>query len=300
MSVINGLNGGVGLNESKNISYDNSISGLESTDVNSAIDEIATLNKSDKKELVLLSDNWSGIKAPFIYRLSVDGITDDSTVYVSLPNDATSEQISLVADALLDVGGIGDGYVDIVSRGSKLLVDIPVIVHVCNVIPVPKGRDAYYIGYVAPEEINITATNVGDAINQICDLVLHSGVSTDANRVFVDDSKLGMGVKTVQELMEHLVQQGLNGAGRKHEIITIKSEDWVGDVAPYIATIPIAGVTDDTEANLLTPFDITPDQYQVLSHASIVTACTKTGNVVLKAFGDKPKIDLPVDILVYL
>ena len=299
MSVINGLNGGVGLNESKNISYDNSISGLESTDVNSAIDEIATLNKSDKKELVLLSDNWSGIKAPFIYRLSVDGITDDSTVYVSLPNDATSEQISLVADALLDVSGIGDGYVDIVSRGSKLLVDIPVVVHVCNVIPVPRGRDAYYIGYVAPNDINIDATNVGDAINQLCNLVTHSGLSTDATNIHIDDTNLHTGATNLQEVLEYFVNNGI-GSGRKHELITIPSESWEGEVAPYTTSIPIDGVTENTEASIITPFDVTYDQYQVISHAEIVTACTKTGNVVLKAFGDKPKIDLPIDILIYL
>ena len=299
MSVINGLNGGVGLNESKNISYDNSISGLESTDVNSAIDEIATLNKSDKKELVLLSDNWSGIKAPFIYRLSVDGITNESTVYVSLPNDATSEQISLVSDALLDVSGIGDGYVDIVSRGSKLLVDIPVIVHVCNVIPVPKGRDAYYIGYVAPNDINIDATNVGDAINQLCNLVTHSGLSTDASNIHIDDTNLHTGATNIQGVLEYFVNNGI-GSGRKHELVTILSESWEGEVAPYTTSIPIDGVTENTEASIITPFDVTYDQYQVLSHAEIVTACTKTGNVVLKAFGDKPKIDLPIDILIYL
>ena len=298
MSVINGLCGTSGSADASNISYDNANSGLESAVIQDAIDEIATLNRSIMHELVLLANNWSGIKAPFKYRLMVNGITEESTVYVSLPNDASSEQIDLVSDALLDVSGIGSGYVDIISRGNKLLVDIPVIVHVCNTIAVPHGRDAYYIKYVPPKNSPLTATTAGDAIDQLCQLVLNSRSSTAAN-ITVDAESLKIDVHNVQEALEYFVTNGV-ASGRKHVPTVISVENWEGDLAPYTTSVSIEGVTDTTEASVIAPFDITVDEHQALSHAEIVTGCTSNGKVVLKAFGEKPKIDIPVDILVYL
>ena len=293
MSVINGLNG-FGT-ESHNVVYDNTTSGLESTDVKSAIDEIALLNKSDTSECVLLSDNWSGMTAPFTYKLFVDGITNESTVYVSLPNNATSEMVSMVANALLDVNGIGEGYVEIISRGNKLMVDVPIMVHVSNVIPVPRGRDAYYIGYVAPEEIPITATNAGDAINQLCNLIMHSGLSTDAVNVHVDDTSLNIGAKNVQDVLNYILSYGFI-AGRDHALVTIPASSWEGDTAPYTARVNVYGVEEKSEISISAPFELSPDEYQVISHADIVTGKTHDDYITLKAFGDKPSIDLSLVI----
>ena len=83
-------------------------------------------------------------------------------------------------------------------------------------------------------------------------------------------------------------------------MVTVYADSWQGEIAPYTTIIEMNDVNENTDVTIITPFDITYDQYQVLSHAEIVTACTNSGHIVLKAFGDKPKIDLPIDILLYL
>lgn len=393
MSVINGL-GGIDHTSAGIVTYDNTFSGLESVIVQDAVDEIATLNRSDTYDLILLSDNWSGRKAPFTYRLEVEGITEESTVYVSLPNDATDDQVLQVSDALLDVSGIGDGYVDLVSRGNKLLEDIPVVVHVCNVIPVPRGRDAYYVSYKPPKGSLLKARTTGDAIDELCSLVTSSGLSTSADRISVNNASLNIGVRNVQEALEYLVIHGGSGGGAggrgrieveipvdgwrgdtvpyvnvvdvdagtkftelsvsplfdatsaqyaelaaagiiagstedgtiifkafgkkpeitltvtvgygvhvnlpSHVLVTIPSDGWVGSSAPYTTNIIVDGVTEETEVTVNTMFNTTVEEYYALSHAEIVTGCTTSGHVVLKAFGEKPTIDLPIDILLYL
>ena len=64
--------------------------------------------------------------------------------------------------------------------------------------------------------------------------------------------------------------------------------------------VGVIGVDVATDVDIITPFDITVDQYYELTHAGIVTSCTGDGRVVLKAFGEKPKMDLIVDILIYV
>ena len=85
-----------------------------------------------------------------------------------------------------------------------------------------------------------------------------------------------------------------------HVLTTLSPDNWVGTTAPYTTSIVVEGVRDTTEALVTTPFDITVEQYHALSHAEIITGCTTTGRVILKAYGEKPTIDLPVDILLYL
>lgn len=79
---------------------------------------------------------------------------------------------------------------------------------------------------------------------------------------------------------------------------TLLASGWTGDSAPYSYTLAVAGVTADSNQELLPALDITTEQLSALQAANIQDGGQAAGSITLKAFGeDKPTIDLPIRII---
>lgn len=79
---------------------------------------------------------------------------------------------------------------------------------------------------------------------------------------------------------------------------TLLASGWTGDSAPYSYTLAVAGVTADSNQELLPALGITTAQLTALQAANIQDDGQAAGSITLKAFGeDKPTIDLPIRII---
>ena len=78
----------------------------------------------------------------------------------------------------------------------------------------------------------------------------------------------------------------------------LSANNWSGDSAPYTYTLSISDVTTTSNQELLPALNITEEQLTALQSANIQDGGQSSGSVTLKAFGDKPTIDLPIRVIV--
>lgn len=89
------------------------------------------------------------------------------------------------------------------------------------------------------------------------------------------------------------------GAAAKSTIITatLAAASWSGDSAPYTYTLVVSGVTASSNQEILPSLDITQEQLEALQGANIVDGGQAAGSITLKAWGDKPSVDIPIRII---
>lgn len=80
--------------------------------------------------------------------------------------------------------------------------------------------------------------------------------------------------------------------------VTLASASWTGTAAPYTYTISNAAITATSTQELMPATDITADQLTALQNANIIDGGQDAGSMTLKAFGEKPSVDIPVRIIV--
>ena len=79
---------------------------------------------------------------------------------------------------------------------------------------------------------------------------------------------------------------------------TILASGWTGDAAPYTNTMSISGITATNEVEVLPSYDWTTEQAEAWSGAMILNGSQEVDTLILKAYGDKPVIDITVVILI--
>lgn len=78
---------------------------------------------------------------------------------------------------------------------------------------------------------------------------------------------------------------------------TLLSSGWTGTSAPFVYELAVSGVTASSNQEVLPATTVTADQLAAIQSANIVDGGQETGKIILKAFGDKPTIDLPIRII---
>lgn len=79
--------------------------------------------------------------------------------------------------------------------------------------------------------------------------------------------------------------------------LTLSASSWTGDSAPYTYTLSVNGVTTTSNQELLPAVNITEEQLTALQSANIQDGGQSADTIILKAFGDKPTIDLPIRVI---
>ena len=79
---------------------------------------------------------------------------------------------------------------------------------------------------------------------------------------------------------------------------TLSVASWIGNAAPYTYTLTLVGVTADNTVEMLPSAEITATQLEALQGANIQDGGQSANQIILKAFGDKPSVDLPVRFIV--
>lgn len=92
--------------------------------------------------------------------------------------------------------------------------------------------------------------------------------------------------------------KGTDYAGTSETVAaTLLATSWTGDSAPYTYTLAVTGVTATSNQELLPALNITSEQLTALQAANIQDGGQTANTIILKAFGDKPTIDLPIRVI---
>lgn len=79
---------------------------------------------------------------------------------------------------------------------------------------------------------------------------------------------------------------------------TLLAASWTGEEAPYSCTLAVSGVTLTSNQEILPPVDVTQEQLDAMQLANIQDGGQQAGKIVLKAWGVKPTVDLPIRVIV--
>lgn len=78
---------------------------------------------------------------------------------------------------------------------------------------------------------------------------------------------------------------------------SLLASGWVGASAPYTYALSVSEVTLTSNQELLPSLTITDAELRALQSANIIDAGQSAGVINLKAFGNKPTIDLPIRVI---
>lgn len=162
----------------------------------------------------------------------------------------------------------------------------------------------------------VTFTNLAnplintDAANKA---YVDTSVSTKQSKITTNGILKGDGTGTVtaaEETEVELVELTADsiGAASKEYVdsvatgttlsVTLASASWTGTAAPYTYTISNSAITATSTQELTPATDITADKLTALQNANIIDGGQAPGSMTLKAFGEKPSVDIPVRIIV--
>lgn len=92
--------------------------------------------------------------------------------------------------------------------------------------------------------------------------------------------------------------KGTDYAGASETVTaTLLAASWTGDAAPYTYTLAVSGVTATSNQEVLPALNITVEQLEALQSANIQDGGQAANTMTLKAYGDKPTIDLPIRVI---
>lgn len=79
---------------------------------------------------------------------------------------------------------------------------------------------------------------------------------------------------------------------------TLYASTWIGSSSPYTYNLSVSGVTTTSNQELLPSTTITSTQLEALQAANIQDGGQASGKLTLKAWGDKPTVNIPVRVII--
>ena len=149
--------------------------------------------------------------------------------------------------------------------------------------------------------VNITATNIG---------LGNVDNTSDVNKPISNATQAALNDKQAKITASGLLKgdgaggvttatKGTDYAGTSETVTaTLLAASWTGDAVPYSYTLTVTGVTANSNQELLPALNITSEQLTALQAANIQDGGQAANSVTLKAFGDKPTIDIPIRVIV--
>lgn len=106
---------------------------FEGTKLDAVLDEIdnkilSNAKKSKKIDTILTSTSWAGEGTPYIYNLTVDGVTETNVVEITTKEDLSAEQVECFIDSTITAAGQGMNTVTLKAWANKPSIDLPITV----------------------------------------------------------------------------------------------------------------------------------------------------------------------------
>lgn len=80
--------------------------------------------------------------------------------------------------------------------------------------------------------------------------------------------------------------------------VSVTANSWTGSSAPYTATVNVTGVTASNNIAVGVGGSLTDAQIEAVASANIVCTAQAAGSITLKAYGEKPTIALPINVII--
>ena len=95
------------------------------------------------------------------------------------------------------------------------------------------------------------------------------------------------------------IENKVNTKAAKSSLMTktLTAANWSGSAAPYTYNLSVAGVTSTSNQEILPGLNITAAQLEAFQGANIQDGGQSANTVVLKAFGDKPTVNIPIRVI---
>ena len=237
--------------------------------------------KSTITYATLLASAWDTSGDHPKYTLSVSGVTPDSNQEILPTANPSDEVMSALMAANLQDGGQADDVIYIIAYGNTPTINIPirVILRGCEPIDMPSDSG----------DMN---SSIYDPQGKFQDIFTYA--DTKQSKITTSGILKGDGAGGVSAAVK-----GTDYAGPSVGVTaTLSASSWTGDSAPYTYTLEVADVTNISNQELLPALNITEEQLTALQAANIQDGGQSAYTIVLKAFGDKPTIDIPIRVIV--
>lgn len=235
---------------------------------------------------LLKGDGAGGVSAAVAnedYRTDVGLVYNDTQFYYEITDSQAVADIGAQRGVALTAGDMANNSFAQIKVAQMPEVGFPTFSMVSNSFPSGEELIAVYDTSGKSNKsgnINLFAEALvieheGNSVTSIKGIPTPTTDTGAANKAYVD-SKLGGTTLSV----------------------TLASASWTGDSAPYTYTVSNSAITATSTQELSPATSITADQLTALQAANIIDGGQAAGSMTLKAFGEKPSIDIPVRIIV--
>ena len=152
-------------------------------------------------------------------------------------------------------------------------------------------------------ETGLTGTNGTDGYTPIKGIDYFDGVQGIQGETGSDATVTTANVKTALDITtlsgDNTGDQDLSGLAEKSTTIdsNLLAVNWTGSDAPFSYSLTASGVTATSNQELLPSITIIMDELTALQSANIIDGGQATNTIILKSFGTKPTINVPIRIL---
>ena len=116
------------------------------------------------------------------------------------------------------------------------------------------------------------------------------------------NSTIDQKINTAKTEINSSVDNKLNGYVQKSNksSITVQASGWTGDDRnpPFRNVLTITGVTTTNNVEILLPGTASLEQVEAWCAAGVVHGTQTTNSVTLLGYGDKPEIDIPLEVII--
>ena len=78
--------------------------------------------------------------------------------------------------------------------------------------------------------------------------------------------------------------------------VTLTASGWEGETAPFLQVVFVEGMTDDTDGFVFVSEGASDEQYNAALFASLRKVAQGTDYISIKAYGERPSVDIPLTV----
>lgn len=80
--------------------------------------------------------------------------------------------------------------------------------------------------------------------------------------------------------------------------VVLSASGWQGTASPYTQVVSVAGITPDTEGVVVVSEGATDQQFMAATYAMLRKTAQGTDSITIKAYGEKPTVDIPLSVTI--
>lgn len=177
-------------------------------------------------------------------------------------------------------------------------------------ISIPAGTTAITQSLITDTRLNTDVCGIVHAVvDHIDTTAFYQQIQNDLAQ-FRNTSETGFtawvdGLKTILDKtaagnLQNEIDALQSGKSDKSKTVTttLSASGWTGSSAPYSQTVAVSGITATSVNDWLPTVDATQEQIEAWDAANIKDGGQSAGSATLKAWGDKPTVDIPVQVVI--